>query len=256
MHKCAYIFHKDVIDLTGLERNVASLFSNGGHLFVVALYHPQFFGPVEGIDKPAELIERLSMSRADGFIVNPGITRLLNARTVSGKKLIVRSSIGGSKFSDYKTFHPAVVSAESLLDLGADAAILMLVLGGRDYDSMENVARAIDEYHSLSIPVVVEVLAEDFNKTSDPDLVKTGARIAAELGADVLKVFYTEDFSMVVQGCPVPVILAGGPRNLDVLTMARNAVNCGVKGFAFGRNIFQSEDPVKLIAELDGIIRG
>ena len=72
----------------------------------------------------------------------------------------------------------------------------------------------------------------------------------------VVKVFYTEDFSMVVQGCPVPVILAGGPRNLDVLTMARNAVNCGVKGFAFGRNIFQSEDPVKLIAELDGIIRG
>ncbi|NLX34659.1 MAG: hypothetical protein GXY62_10130, partial [Thermotogaceae bacterium] len=96
--------------MTGLERNVASLFSNGGHLFVVALDHPQFFGPVEGIDKPAELIERLSMSRADGFIVNPGITRLLNARTVSGKKLIVRSSIGGSKFSDYKTFHPAVVS--------------------------------------------------------------------------------------------------------------------------------------------------
>lgn len=196
------------------------------------------------------------MLKADGFIVNPGITRLLDGRTVSGKKLIVRSSIGGSKFSDYKTFYPAVVSAESLLDLGAYAAILMLVLGDHDYDSVENVARAIDEYHSLSIPVVVEVLAEDFSKTSDPDLVKTGARIAAELGADVLKVFYTEDFDSVVQCCLVPVMLAGGPRNLYVLTMARSAVNCGARGFVFGRNVFQSEELVKLIAQLDGIIRG
>jgi len=152
--------------------------------------------------------------------------------------------------------HPIVFGADTLVNYGADAAIVMLILGSHDYDSMENVARAIEEYHSLSVPVIVEILAEDFSKTSDPELVRTGARIAAELGADVLKVFFTEDFSSVIEGCSVPVILAGGPKNLDVLSMAKSAKESGAKGLAFGRNVFQSADPVSLVSELDRVLRG
>ena len=255
MHKCVFKIG-DVIILTGLARNTAKLFSNDGKLFIVALDHPQFFGPMEGLERPLEILERLASTVADGFIVNPGLIKLMDPDLVAAKKLIVRSSLGGSKFSDYKTVHPIVFGADTLVNYGADAAIVMLILGSRDYDSMENVARAIEECHSLSVPVIVEILAEDFSKTSDPELVRTGARIAAELGADVLKVFFTEDFSSVIEGCPVPVILAGGPKNLDVLSMAKSAKESGAKGLAFGRNIFQSADPVSLISELDRILRG
>lgn len=255
MHICAS-FRKEVVNLTGLERNSAKLFSNEDRLFVVALDHPQFFGPIDGLEKPVELINDLSTSKADGFIVNPGIAKLLDPKTISGKKLIIRASLGGSKFSNCSSYHPVFVSGESLINMGADAAIIMLVLGSNDHISMESVAHAIDEYHSLSIPVVVEVLAENFQKTNDPDLVRTGARIAAELGADILKVFFAEDFDSVIETCPVPVILAGGPKNMDILTMAKKAVESGAKGFAFGRNIFQSESPKVLIAELNKILRG
>lgn len=256
MNKCAYKTPlKDVIDLTGLARNTAKLFSKDDRLLIVALDHPQSFGAMEGLEKPLELIEKLSESKADGFIVNPGLVKLLDPKTLADKKLVIRASLGGSKFSDYKSIHPVVVSAETLVNLGADAAILMLVLGKEDYDSMENVASAIDQYHSLSIPVIVEVLAEDFGKTSDPELVRSGARIAAELGADVVKVFYSEKFANVVESCPIPVLLAGGPKSLDVFTMAKNAVDGGAKGYAFGRNVFQSEDPLDLLAKLDRILR-
>ena len=82
-----------------------------------------------------------------------------------------------------------------------------------------------------------------------------GLRMAAELGADVVKAFYTENFDTVVANCPVPIILAGGPKGSDIFDTAAAAVKAGVKGFCFGRNLFQSEDKLERIARLDRILR-
>ena len=37
-------------------------------------------------------------------------------------------------------------------------------------------------------------------------------RIAAELGARVVKTYWCENFDKVTSGCPVPVVMAGGPK--------------------------------------------
>jgi DhnA family fructose-bisphosphate aldolase class Ia len=140
--------------------------------------------------------------------------------------------------------------------LGADAVLMMLILGDNDYGSMQQAAKSIDYYHSLSIPVIVEILAGDYSRLHELDVQRSGARIGAEIGADVMKVFYTEQFEQVVQGCPVPVIMAGGEKGPDMLSIAKTAVAAGVKGFAFGRNIIQHENPVEFIGQLNTVLRG
>jgi class I fructose-bisphosphate aldolase/fructose-bisphosphate aldolase/2-amino-3,7-dideoxy-D-threo-hept-6-ulosonate synthase len=109
-------------------------------------------------------------------------------------------------------------------------------------------AADIDAYHQLSIPVIVEILAADFSKTNSFDVQYNGARVAAELGADVVKAFFVDGFDKVTASCPAPVILAGGPKDRDIVQVARQALAEGARGFAFGRNIFQAEDP-KAVAE-------
>lgn len=243
--------------MSGIKRAVARLFDAEGKLFVIALDHSQTFGVMPGLENPELAIGRCAGPNIDGFILNIGMAGLMAGENLVRKKLILRTSLGGSMMaSAFTNVHANVVSPETAVDAGADAVLMMLVMGGEDYRSMQQVARDIDSYHRAGLPCIVEILADDFKRTNDLDIQMNGARIAAEIGADAVKVFYTPDFGKVVAGCPVPVILAGGPRGEDIQDLAREAVRAGVSGFAFGRNVFQHPEPAVLIAALDGILRG
>jgi fructose-bisphosphate aldolase/2-amino-3,7-dideoxy-D-threo-hept-6-ulosonate synthase len=80
------------------------------------------------------------------------------------------------------------------------------------------------------------------------ELVKHVARLGAELGADIIKTNYTgsiDTFKEVTKGCPVPVIVAGGPKvdsDKDVLQMVHDTIAAGAAGISIGRNIFQHKD--------------
>ncbi len=247
---CIIIFRKRVLDLNGLKRNLARLFGNREKLFVLAMDHAQG-GIIQGLEKPVDLLNSLSSSKVDGFILNVGLADKMTNGELLKKKLVLRTSFGGSMMSSkYTNVHANHVSPETAIRLGADAVLMMVVMGGADYRSIQQAARDIDAYHSLGIPVIAEILCEDFTKTATYDVQVNGARVAAELGADVVKAFYTERFSDVISSCPVPVILAGGPKGSDIIDVARNALGCGAGGFAFGRNIFQSHNPAALIDDL------
>jgi len=92
------------------------------------------------------------------------------------------------------------------------------------------------------------------------DVVKHVARIGAELGADIIKTNYTGDpdsFREVVRGCPVPVVMAGGPKtNTDeeFCEMVYGCIQAGGAGVAAGRNVFQHEDPTSMVKVLCGIV--
>lgn len=239
----------------GLEKNTKRLFGNGGKLFIGAFDHPQSFGAMEGLNNISKLVTDLSDTELDGFILNPGIFPLLDNTSVYHKKLIMRGTLGGSMFSSFSNCHNVVISPETVLRNGADAVLLMLVLGGgNDNESMTEISRAADKFHNYSIPVIIEVLNVDMSKINDTDFVRDGSRIAAEIGADVVKAFYCENFKEVIEGCPVPIILAGGPKGGDIVKTAGDVVKAGVNGFAFGRNIFQNSEPAKLISELNAVL--
>lgn len=244
--------------MNGLERNKSRLMNHEGKLFLAAFDHPQIYGVMQGLEQPITAIKRIIDTEIDGFILNPGIFQLLDASMVQNKKLVLRASLGGTMmgttFSDY---HSIMVSPQQASDLGCDAVLIMLVLGGaHDKESMTDVARATDAFHQYSIPVMIEVLHADYMKNNDTTFIRNGARIAAELGADFVKAFYCEDFASVVAGCPVPIVLAGGPKEANILDIAQTVIDAGAVGFAFGRNLFQSENPENVVMNLSRILRG
>jgi class I fructose-bisphosphate aldolase/fructose-bisphosphate aldolase/2-amino-3,7-dideoxy-D-threo-hept-6-ulosonate synthase len=238
----------------GLRRNTEKLFDERGHIFLLALDHAQS-GVMSGLENTPELMKALAGAPLDGFILNIGLAANLARAPFLRKKLLLRTSFGGSSLAEaYAPAHRNHVSPETALAVGADAVLMMAVVGGEDYKSLQTLAADIDAFHQYSIPVVVEILASEFPKTATFDIQFHGSRIAAELGADAVKVFYVDNFERVVNCCPVPVILAGGPKDRDIGAVARHAVECGARGFAFGRNIFQAEDPLAVIRSLREVL--
>ena len=180
--------------MNGLKRNTEKLFSHGGKLFAMAMDLPQC-GLVEGLEDPLALIREVKDTELDALLVNVGVARLAQEELLH-KKLLLRTSSGGtnlaSAFTNVQKNH---VSPETALAMGADAVVMMMVIGGADYASIQDAAAAIDAYHRLSIPVIVEILADDFSATQSFDIQANGARVAAELGADVVKAFIRKTLS-------------------------------------------------------------
>ncbi len=115
------------------------------------------------------------------------------------------------------------------------------------------------ECRKWQIPLVGVVgVGKDEEKAQDARFIALGARVVAEHGADIVKTYYTvEDFEKVTSGCPVPVVIAGGPKcetDEDTLKMIRGALDGGALGIVMGRNIWQSEHPVKLIKAVRAMI--
>lgn len=241
--------------MNGLKRNVAKLMGPDGKLFVMAMDHAQG-GQVPGLEQPYALLSARAQTELDGFLVNVGIAPYMAQPALLHKKLLLRTSFGGSSLnSAFSNLHANHVSPETALRLGADAVVMMFVMGQGDAEPIQEAARDIDAFHQYGIPVVAEILSTDMSLLQTDRVQGTGARVAAELGADVVKAFYTPNFGDVIAQCPVPVILAGGPKGADIEDVAREAVKCGVAGFAFGRNLFQGEGIGALIQRLSAILR-
>lgn len=242
--------------MNGLTRNTAKLMGPDGKLFVMAMDHAQC-GVVPGLEQPRDLLRSRAKTQLDGFLVNVGIAPAMAEEALLHKKMLLRTSFGGSALTDsFSNVHANHVSPETALELGCDAVVMMFVMGQGDHASIQAAARDIDRYHRLSIPVVVEILSANPAETQTYRIQANGARIAAELGADVVKAFYTERFEDVVGQCPVPIILAGGPKGSDIEQIAAHALECGAKGFAFGRNLFQGGDAANLIGRLAQLLHG
>ncbi|TXT43861.1 MAG: fructose-bisphosphate aldolase class I [Spirochaetes bacterium] len=238
----------------GLQRGVCRLFDSSGYLFLLALDHAQM-GVMPGLEQPEALMDSLAESALGGYILNVGLARRMAKAPLDRKKLVLRSSSAGSQLaSEYSTIHTNHVSPETALMMGADSVLMMAVLGGADYRSLQKVGEDIDAFHRFSIPVIVEILSADFSKTNTFDVQYHGARVAAEMGADVVKAFYVDGFDKVASCCTVPLILAGGPKDKDIVEVARRALLEGARGFAFGRNIFQARDPAAVVASLAGLL--
>lgn len=240
----------------GLKRNTQRLFDNGGMLFLMAMDHAQS-GIIDGLQSVEATALAHANTKADGFILNVGMAPIMGQRReLLNKKLALRTSCANTVMTANPTnVHTNNVSPQTALSLGADAVVMMLIMGGNDYSSLQSVARDIDAYHAYQIPVIVEILAADPRQLQTFQVQANGARIAAELGADVVKGFYTDSFDKVINNCPVPFILAGGPIGVDIDAMVSHAVDCGIKGLAFGRNIFQSADSKKTIEHLNSLLK-
>ena len=149
-------------------------------------------------------------------------------------------------------------SIEDAIRLNA-SAIGISVFIGSDYErqTLLNLSKLVNEGEKYGIPVMAVTAVGREMEKRDARYLALCTRICAELGARVVKTYWCEDFEKVVDGCPVPVIMAGGPQvdtELEVLEFVSDGMKRGAIGVNLGRNIWQNDNPVPLIRAIRGIV--
>ncbi len=232
-------------------------------IVIVPMDHGVSSGPLKGIVDIAKTIDMVAEGGANAVLLHKGIVK--NGYRGYGKDigLIIHLS-GGTPYND-PTSKIIVCSVKEAIALGADAVSIHVNIGGwNESEMLSDLGKISAECEEYGMPLLAMMYARGKNITDEYDVkfIKHAARIGAELGADIIKTNYTgskETFKDVIEGCPVPVVVAGGPK-LDseekFLNMIVDAIDCGAAGVAIGRNIFQAEDIAEATRKICKVVNG
>jgi putative autoinducer-2 (AI-2) aldolase len=219
--------------------------------------HGYFQGPTTGLEKPGETIKPI-IEYCDALFVTRGVLRTC-VDPANSKPIILRVSGGTSMGGKDLANEGITTSIEEIIRLNA-SAVGVSVFVGSDYENqtLMNLAKLVNECENYGIPVMaVTAVGRELEKR-DARYLALSCRIAAELGARVVKTYWCEkDFGKVVKGCPVPVVMAGGPKcetELEVFEFVYDGLQKGAIGVNLGRNIWQNPHPVAMASALRAII--
>jgi len=239
----------------GMDNRLANLFNpQSGKTIFFAVDHGYFMGPTTGLKQLDKVINPL-LPYMDALMLTRGALRQYVPTDVR-VPIVLRVS-GGTSILNKNLLHEGItVSMEDAIRLNA-AAVAFSVLVGAEFerDTLLGFTQVIDEAERYGIPVLA-VTAVGKGLGKDARYLSLASRIAAELGARLVKTYYCDDFEQVVSSCPVPVVIAGGKKipERDALTMAYNAIQAGAVGVDMGRNIFQSENPVAMMQAVAAVV--
>jgi len=237
------------------------IFGPDGKTMVAALDHGiAGLSPLEHLTVPRTLLPEVVRNGADAIITTPGVAR--GAGDLFGRAgLILRVDGGPSALTGDWGNMEVLLSAEDALRLGADAVIMMGITGTPDEArSLAALGRMAARCAEWGLPLVAEMLPGGFAaKEVTSEQLQVSARLAAELGADVVKIRYQgppEAFRNVTRACYVPVIVLGGSRQSpeQLVGEVTQALEAGARGVAIGRNIWQAEQPGKMVAALAEVV--
>ena len=240
----------------GMKNRLAQLIQPDGHCFFLPIDHGYFQGPTSCLEKPGATIKPL-LQYCDALFVTRGVLRSC-VDPLGSKPIILRVSGGTSVVGKDLADERIVTSTEEVLRLNA-AAVGMSIFVGSDYEreSLVSLASLVNECEKYGLPVMaVTAVGKELAKR-DARYLALSCRIAAELGARVVKTYWCENFDKVVNGCPVPVVIAGGPKcetALEVLEFVHDGMQRGAIGLNLGRNVWQHPHPVAMIRALRAII--
>ena len=233
---------------------------NEGKMLCIPMDHGISNGPIKGLEDIHSVIYECSSAGLTCVLVNKGIIKSMPRPPNIG--LIAH-------FSASTSIGPApnrkilIGTVEEAIRLGADAVSLHINIGSKEEPEMlQKLGIISDKCDEWSVPLVAMMYprGENIKNPHDPEIVAHAARVGAEAGADVVKTVYTGDpasFRRVVRGCPVPIVIAGGPKantDRETLEMCEGAMMAGAQGVTFGRNIFQHKNPPTIVRALYKII--
>jgi len=241
----------------GMKNRLSQLIKPDGHCFFLPIDHGYFQGPTTGLERPGETIKPL-LAYCDALFVTRGVLRAC-VDAIGAKPVILRVSGGTSMIGKDLADEGLTTSIEEIIRLNA-AAVGISVFVGSDYErqTLLNLAKLVNECENYNIPVMaVTAVGKELVKR-DARYLGLACRIAAELGARVVKTYWCEEgFDKVVKGCPVPVVMAGGPRcetELEVLEFVYDGMQKGAIGVNLGRNVWQNAHPVAMARALKAVV--
>jgi len=241
----------------GLENRLARIIKPAtGRTVMLAVDHGYFLGPTSRMENPRKAIAPL-LPYADALMPTRGVLRT-SVDPGTGTPIVLRVSGGTSIIGPSLADEEITTSFEDAIRLNVSAVALSIFVGTEyEHQTLMNLADLVNEGETYGIPVLaVTAVGKELEKR-DARFLGLSCRIAAELGAHFVKTYYCEGFEKVVEGCPVPVVIAGGPKletMKDVLELTHNAVSRGAVGVDMGRNIWQSEHPVAAIRAVRAVV--
>jgi len=240
----------------GMKNRLSRLIKSDGHCMFLPIDHGYFQGPTTKLEKPGETIHPL-IPYADGLFVTRGVLRSC-VDPNNSPPVILRMS-GGTSIIGKDLAHEAITtSVQEAIRLNV-AAVGMSIFVGSEYehDSLVNLGKLVNECENNAIPVMAVTAVGKEMEKRDARYLGLCCRIAAEFGAKVVKTYWCKDFDKVVKGCPVPIVMAGGPKcetELEVFEFVHDGMQKGAIGLNLGRNVWQHDYPVPIMKALRAII--
>ncbi len=222
----------------------------------LAIDHGYFLGPVSKLEEPAKTIKPL-LPYTDALMLTRGILR--NCVDAGMEKPIILRVSGGNSIAGPALSDEGIETCmEEAIRLNASAVAFSIYVGTEhEHKTLMALGELVNEGQRYGMPVLaVTAVGKELEKR-DARYLSLSCRIAAELGAQMVKTYYCEDFGKVVKSCPVPLVIAGGPKlktQLDALKLAYDAVHEGATGVDMGRNIWQSDNAVGMIKAIRLIV--
>jgi len=243
----------------GKKRRLKRIFRDDERTVIVPMDHGVTTGPVTGLVNMQEIINKLLRGGVDAVVLHRGVAKHVDTGNAG---LIVHLS-GITKLGPDPNNKVQVCSVEEAVRIGADAVSVHVNVGAEQEDKMlVKLGRAADDCDRYGVPLLAMMYprGQKIRDEHAVEVVAHAARLGAELGADMIKTNYTGDvetFREVVRGCYVPVIIAGGPKVetvREVLQMVHDSIKAGGAGISIGRNVFQHENPTKMVKALSAIV--
>lgn len=241
----------------GMKNRIARIIRpDTGRAVMLAVDHGYFLGPTTKLEVPRKTIEPL-IPYADSLMLTRGVLRT-SVDPNFGTNVVLRVSGGVSIIGPSLANEGIFTSIKDAIRLNV-AGVGLSIFVGTEYErqTLLSLAELVNQGEEYGIPVLaITAVGRELEKR-DARFLSLCCRIAAELGAHLVKTYYCEDFEKVTESCPVPIVIAGGPKlatELDALEIAYNAIQQGAVGVDMGRNIWQSDYPVAMIRAIRAVV--
>lgn len=242
----------------GMKNRLSRVIKEDGKCLFLPIDHGYFQGPTTKLEKPGETI-KLLLPYCDALFVTRGVLRSC-VNPDNSLPIILRVSGGTSMVGENLANEGITTSIKEALRLNASALGMSVFIGSEyEHQTLLNLGRLVDEAEEYGIPVMAVTAVGREMEKRDARYLALCCRIAAEIGARVVKTYWCENFEKVVNGCPVSVVIAGGPKvdtEREVLEFVHDGMQRGAIGVNLGRNIWQNQHPVAMIRAIRHIIHG
>jgi len=229
---------------------------------IIPMDHGITVGPIKGLIDMKSIVDKVAEGGANAVLMHKGIIRAGYRGYGRDIGLILHLS-GSTVLGPDPNNKVLVADVIEAIKMGADAVSIHINVGSEtepeQLEKLGQVAKVCEEW-GMPLLAMMYPRGAKIKNEYDVEVVRHAARIGAELGADIVKTNYTgseETFREVVKGCPVPVVMAGGPKTKtdeEFCNMVYSSIRAGGAGVAAGRNVFQHENPTKMVRVLCGIV--
>jgi putative autoinducer-2 (AI-2) aldolase len=224
---------------------------------MLAIDHPYFQGPTTGLRHMSTTIKTL-LPYCDCLMTTRGAVRSnIALEDVGSKPIMLRATGGNSVLNEELSDEKLTVTIQEAIRMDAAGVAVSVYIGSANQQqTIINLTDMINQAEEYGIPVLA-VTAVGKNMARDLRYLALASRICQDAGARIVKTYYCEEFSRLVDAvAPTAVVVAGGKYSSppEALQMAYNSVQAGAAGVDFGRNIFQDDNPVGMIKGIGAIV--